>query len=375
MAFLRLDMSDMLTTEHLENLNKANIWTTNDICSMELMEIKRLTNIKYHILKDVQEKIRQRYTLPCDNLSFLLEKTIRECRMCPTGLPELTSALEGGFQTQEIVELCGDSECGKTEMCYLLCGEILSHYDNYHILYVASNFDFDQEKVAKYIRVKAGSRELSDEDIFQCLTRVQIARPTKLSDLVSLLHTSVHSDKRNLIKCIIIDSLSFIIQEDLLESKTFNFDQGGDQLDKFKAFIGDEVIKRTTLEGVGATDESKRKNFTDIYLHEVMRLLTHVAKTKNVIIVITNSDQQLTGAKSWSNAIDHRIHLARMSEFSRYYLHNPRSTVRRATILKTIHNISKIGYTIPFAINDEGLFAIRLANLPDTTGQSISSES
>lgn len=47
--------------------------------------------------------------------------------MCPTGLPELTTALAGGFQTPEIVEFSGDSETRKTDLCYLLCVCVLSH--------------------------------------------------------------------------------------------------------------------------------------------------------------------------------------------------------------------------------------------------------
>jgi len=281
--------------------------------------------------------------------------------MCPTGLPELTQALDGGFQTQEIVEFLGDSEVGKTELCYLLCGEILSHYDEYQILYIASNFDLNHEKIAKYIKLKAGNRDLGDEDVYNALSRIDVARPTKLADLVHLLNTLVHSDKRNSVRCVIIDSLSFIIQEDILEIKTSNLSDA-DELEKFSGLKGRSLI---CSEAQHATIESARKDLIDIYLHEVMRLLTNIALIKNVMVILTNSDQNFTFCKSWVNAIDHRIHLTKMSEFSRFYLHNPRSTVRKATILKTIHNIGKIGYSIPFAISDEGLFAIRLASVPD----------
>lgn len=356
MAYLTTDMSEMLTEEHLDSLQKADIWTINDLCAKDLMEIKRLTNIKFHILKDLLERVRQRYTLPCHDLNFVVEKTIRECKMCPTGLPELTSALDGGFQTQEIVEFSGETECGKTEMCYLLCGEILAHYEDFHIMYIASNFDFDPEKVMKYTQAKAGNRELNEEDLYKALSRVEIARPTKLTDLVHLLNTVVHSDRRNEIKCIIIDSISFIIQEDILDIKAANLDDA-DELEKFLALKGMNFLHQET----GATVESTRREILDIYLHEVMRLLTNIAITKNVIVVITNADPSLTFRKSWTNAIDHRITLSRMPDYSRYKVDNPRATVCRATILKTIHNISKIGYSIPFAINDEGLYAIRLA--------------
>lgn len=373
MAYLSSEMSEMLTDEHIEMLNKANIWTINDLCSIDLMEVRRRTNIKYNVLKDVYDKIKQRYTLPCHDFNYLLEKSIIECKMCPTGLPELTLALDGGFQTQELVEFLGDSECGKTEMCYLLCGEILSHFEDYHILYIASSCDIDYEKIAKYTRLKAGNRELSEDDIYKCLSRVQIARPTSLADLVHLLNTVVHSDKRNTIKCIVIDSLSYIIQEDILEIKTCDLTDG-DEIGRFSALLSHsnhtESRRSSLTEGLTTSyEESQRKDLTDIYLQEVMRLLTNIAISKNVILIITNSNNQLAFSKSWTNAIDHRIHLARMSEYSRYHLQNPRSTVCRATILKTIHNITKIGYSIPFAINNEGLFTIRLnSSLPTSDG-------
>lgn len=358
MAFLSSELSENLTDELLDKLNKANIWTVNDVLAGDIMDIKRRTNIKFHILKDIQEKAKQRYTLPCQELNFLLDKSIQECKMCPTGLPELTQALDGGFQTQEIVEFFGDSETGKTEMCFLLCGEILSHYDDYRILYVASNSDVDHEKITKYIKSKAGNRELSEDDIFKCLSRLDIARPTKLTDLVHLLNTLVHSDKRRAIKCLIIDSLSFIIQEDILDIRTADLEDP-DTVEKFSALKATLVHRET-----GATVESIRRDLTDIYLHEVMRLITNIAFNQNVIVVITNSDHQLTYSQSWTNAIDHRVQFSKICEFSRYYIHNPRSTVCEANIVKTVHNISKIGYSIPFAINDEGLFAIRL-KMPD----------
>lgn len=354
MAYITSDMSELLTEEHLDQFHKAEIWTINDFCSLDLMDVKRSTNIKFYILKDLLDRIRQRYTLPCHDLNFLLEKSIRECKMCPTGLPELTLALDGGFQTQEIVEFIGESESGKTEMCYLLCGEILSHFDDWHILHIASNFDFEQEKVAKYTQAKAYNRKFTEEDFCQALSHIEIARPTKLTELVHLLNTLVHSDRRNSVKCIIIDSLSFIIQEDLLEIKTANLDDA-DELEKFLALKGMSLTHKEN----GTSVEGTRKEILDIYLHEVMRLLTNVALTKNVIIVLTNSNQNLSYRKAWTNAIDHRIQLSRMPDYSKYKIDNPQSTVCRATILKTIHNISKIGFSIPFAVNDEGLFAIR----------------
>lgn len=358
MAYLTTDMSELLTEDYLESLNKADVWTINDLVSRDLMDIRRTTNIKFHVLKDIQDKVRQRYTMPCHDLNFLVEKSIMDCKMCPTGLPELTFALDGGFQTQEIVEFSGDSEAGKTEMCYLLCGEILSHFDDYHILYIAANLDFDHEKVTKYIRSKACNRILKDEDIVKALHRIQIARPTKLSELVHLLNTLVHADRRNTTKCIIIDSLSFIIQDDILDIKTANLDEA-DELKKFHSFVGMTLTHRDSSGKISG--EGIRKEIIDTYVHEVMRLLTSIALTKNVFIVLTNSDSYLSQRKAWTNAIDHRIHLSRMSDFSRYKIDNPRATVCRATILKTIHNINKIGLSIPFAINDEGLYAVRLA--------------
>lgn len=361
MAYLTTEMSDLLTSEHLETLNNANIWTINDLFSMEIMEIKSATNIKYHILKDLHDKLKKRYTLPCNDLEFLLSKVTREYKMFPTGLPELTSALDGGFQTQEIVEFVGDCECGKTEMCYLLCGEILSHYDDYQILFIGSTFDFEHEKIIKYTKLKAGNREFDEEAIFNSLNRVKVARLTNLTALVHLLNTIVHCDNKNKIKCIIIDSLSFIIQDDILEIKTSNLNDG-DELLKFCALQGNSVNREA-----GDTVVNKRRYFTDIYLHEVMRLLTNIAINKNVVVVLTNSNQTLSYSKSWSNAIDHSLLFTKMSEISRYTLSNPRSTVLEVTILKTIHNISKIGHSIPFEINDEGLFAIRLTS--DKTSQ------
>lgn len=354
MAYLNSSICDLITTEILEELNKANIWTVNDVVSHKPMDLKRKTNLKFHTLKDIQEKVKDRYSLPCIELNFVIEKSIQECKICPTGLPELTAALDGGFQTQEVVEFFAESECGKTEMCYLLCGEILSHYDDYRILYIAANHDIDHEKIAKYTKIKAGNRDLDEEDIYKCLTRIDVARPTKLADLVHLLNTHVHSDRRASVRCIIIDSLSFIIQEDVLEIKTACL-QNEEELEKFGALKGLAINNHDT----SLTTESIRREIIDIYLHEVMRLVVNIAVSQNVIVIITNSDQLLTYSKSWTNAIDHRIHLSRMSEYSSYSLRNPRATVCEATILKTIHNISKIGYSIPFAISDEGLFTVR----------------
>lgn len=315
MAQLTEEMCDSLTNEHIVSLNKANIWTVNDLCSKDIMEIKRETNIKYYILKSLLDEVKQRYTLPCYDCDYVVTNLLKELKMCPTGIPELTMALEGGYQTQEIVEVSGDSGTGKTEMCHLLCGVFLNHYKEDYILYVASQSDFDVDKVTKYTRAKAIGRDLSDEDIFHCLQRVSVARPTRLADLVHLLNTIVHGDQRNAIRCIIIDSLSFIIQDDILELKT-------------------------------SEDAAGAKEAIEIYLSEVMRILTNIATNKNVILFITNSNHSsLSCYKSWTNGIDHRIHLQ----------DNP----RRATILKTIHSLSRINYSILFEINDEGLFAIR----------------
>uniref|UniRef100_A0A6G1SLA6 DNA repair protein RAD51 4 n=1 Tax=Aceria tosichella TaxID=561515 RepID=A0A6G1SLA6_9ACAR len=354
MAYLSTNMSELLTDEYLDSLQKADIWTINDLCSRDLMDIKRATNIKFHILKDLQDRVKQRYVLPCLDMNLLVEKSIREFFVCPTGLPELTEALDGGFQTQEIVEFSGDSETGKTEMCYLLCAEILAKFKEFHVLYIASNFDFDHEKLIKYVRSRAG--ELSDEDMCKSLSRVEIARPTKLTELVHLLNTLVHSDRKMQTKCIIIDSISFIIQDDILDIKSANL-HDADDLEKFLALKGINFLQQEA----GATVEGTRREIMDTYLHEVMRLLVNVAITKSVIVAITNSDAGLASRKSWTNAIDHRIALSKMPEFSQYKVDNPRATVCRATLLKTVHHISKIGHSIPFAITDNGILSIKLA--------------
>lgn len=354
MAYLTPDLDELLNDEHIEALNQANIWTINDLLSSDLITVKEDTGMKFHTLKTVYDKVKQRYTLPCHNLGFALEKSINESKMYPTGIPELTRALDGGYQTQEIVEFFGDSETGKTELCYLLCGDILTHANDHEILFVSSNYDLDFEKIAKYTKLKADFRQLSDDDILAYLNRVQMARPTRLADFVHLLNTVLHSDKRNRITCIIIDSLSFIIQEDILEIKTSDLNDS-DELIKVRAIEGQSL---NYVDQKGTIDNA-RKYLIDVYLHEVMKLLTNIALIKNVVVIITNSDQYLSFSKFWTNAIDHRIHLTKMPEFSRYAKQNPKSTVLKATISKTIHNINKIGHSIPFMINDEGLFAIR----------------
>lgn len=327
MALLTEEMFDGITEGEIESLNRANIWNVNDLCSNELMDMKRETKIRYPLLKNLVEHVRQRYTLPLFDCDYTCANSLKDLKLCPTGLPELTAALDSGYQTQEIVELTGDSGTGKTEMCYLFCATFLSHYPKYDILYVASQSDFETEKLSKYIRSKTMSEtELSDENIFNHLQRVSVARPSRLADFVHLLNTIVHSDLQDKIRCIIIDSLSFILQDDLLELKTCESD----------------------------------RDAIDIYLGGVMRILTNIAINKNVIIFLTNANySQLSYNKNWSNGIHHRIHLT----------DNP----RRATILKTIHNLTRINYSVPFEINDEGLFTVRFPKPPEPSASSSDS--
>lgn len=355
MAFLSSDICDLLTTEVVDTLRKHDIWTVNDFFALEPMEIRHKTNLKYGSLKEIMEKIKYKYTAPLMDASLALQQSVQRCKMCPTGLPELTSALDGGFQTQEIVEFFGDSGCGKTEMCLLLCGEMLSHYNDYNILYVASNYDFDIDKVSRYIKVKSGGRISSEDDIFGCLSRVEIAKPTRLHDLVLLLNSLVHKDRKKLVKCIVIDSISMIIQEDLLKIKNANL-ADADEIQQIEALRTINPTSSTSRAGERECKESA----IDIYVHEIMRLLTTIAVSHNVMVIITNSDPDLASYKSYTNATDHRLELARMPEYSRYKIQNPKSTVCRATILKTIHNVSRVGYTIPFEINNEGIYALRL---------------
>lgn len=318
MAFLSTEL-EHITQEFLEQLNNADIWTVNDLVMMDLMEIKKKTKIPYNKLKNIKDSAKDKYLLPCHSLNHWMEMTIQKSKLCPTGIPELTKALDDGYQTQEIVEFLGDTECGKTEMCYLLCGQILSHYEKFNILYVASSFDVNQERIATYTAQKANKVIDKDDMDSKYLKRVEIARPSKLSDLVHLLNQLVHCDVRNEVKCIIIDSLSFLIQEDLLNIKD------------------------------GA----------EVYIHEVMRLLTNIAITKNVIVIITSSDNQSSFSRPWTNAVDHRIRLEKISDVSELFKRYPNSTIRKAVILKTIHNVSKIGFSVPFFIDDDGISTIR----------------
>lgn len=370
MAHLRPDMCNSLTDDIIEALNRINVWTVNDLLSVkDLMELKQESGIKFHTLKQIHDTLKQNYSLTCFDLNYVLEKSLEICIMCPTGIPLLTTALEGGFQSQEIVEFFGDTECGKTEMCHLICAEFLLHFDDYNILYIDPTHSIDTDKLNKFLKFKAHNRILGDEDILNCLSRIHVARPIKLSDLVHLLNTSIHSDRRNKTKCIIIDTLSLIIQDDILEIKTSNLDDG-DVLEKFAALKTPAFNNSDKWTNVN----SERKYLVDVYLHEVMKLLTQITLTKNVILIITNSDQTLAYSRSWTNSIDHRIQLKKMPDFSRYTINNPRSTVIEATIIKTLHNITKIGHSIPFVINDEGIIALQAKETVQQESQSGSSE-
>lgn len=332
MAFISTHLDSELTDYNVEQLNNIGIWTINDFLIQTIQDIHAKTSIKYQTLKHLETIILAKYVINANDLAFELECCIRKCNMFPTGLPELTSALDGGFQTQEIVEFFGETGAGKTELCYLLCGEILSHYDSHNILFITPNHDICYEKIEHYTRIKAGNRIISDDEMFTALSRIEVARPLKLDDLVHLLTSVVQCDRNNLVRCIVIDSLSFLIQEDTLEIS-----------------LGENTDLYTTLGTSNATKklEMVKDSYKSSYVNELMRLLTNVAYVKNVIVLVTNSNMSMTNCKAWTNAIDHRINIERVS------------TGYRATITKTVHNITKLGHSIYFTINDDGINAIR----------------
>lgn len=341
MAYLNPEMCTLLSQEVIDNLNFKDIWTINDLLSTKnLMYLKQGTNIRFNSLKEIYDRIDQRYTLSKHDLNFMLDKRIETLKICSTGLADLDDVLGGGLKSQEIVEYYGESETGKTELCYLVCGVFLKQFQDYSILYIASNHDFDPQKIIKNIQNIECDKKLSEDDIYNYLNRIHLARPTKLADLVHLLNTSIHNDKRNSLKLIILDSISFIIQDIILSIKSLDLNDG-DEVDKFV------YLKNICYNDIRATINSERKYLLDVYLHEVMKLLTQITLAKNLILLVTNSDSNLTFNKSWINAINHRIYLARLP--------NNSGSTFSATITKTTHNITYIGYSIPFLIDDNSI--------------------
>ncbi|XP_044581151.1 DNA repair protein RAD51 homolog 1-like isoform X3 [Cotesia glomerata] len=131
----------------------------------------------------------------------------------------LDKILDGGFQCGTITELCGAQGSGKTQICFQACLHVQLSRElgglNGRALYIDTRNAFSLQRINDLIEgyKKLYPRLKISNDLMA--QNIQIATLGKLEELSTtiekLKNTLVNQTKNNLIRLIIIDSLSFLI--------------------------------------------------------------------------------------------------------------------------------------------------------------------
>lgn len=125
-----------------------------------------------------------------------------------TGIEELDQVLKGGFRSEELIEFCGSSCTGKTQLCFELCINQVMNLPNKKVLFIDTCNSFEARRILQMIAF----RTENEDEVISSLSRVEVLKAFAVNSFLQvldgLLFIENEPEKKQLI---IIDSIANII--------------------------------------------------------------------------------------------------------------------------------------------------------------------
>lgn len=131
------------------------------------------------------------------------EELAREVTIYKTGT-KIDELFPGGIKCREIIELCGQHQCGKTKMATSIAISLLLNYKDKQAVYMFSNNDFHVHNVRKIVL----SRGLQEEAVIDVLSRMHLIPIDETEDLIAALNEISSPEEIDTYSFVFIDSIT-----------------------------------------------------------------------------------------------------------------------------------------------------------------------
>jgi archaellum biogenesis ATPase FlaH len=161
----------------------------------------------------------------------------------------------GGIKCREIIELCGQHQCGKTKMATSIAISLLLNYKEKQAIYMYSNNDFHVSNVRRIVL----SRGLQEEVVKEVLSRMRLIPIDETDDLIGALKEISDPQKIETYSFVFIDSITV----PFYHAKTVDVDINSEMISKVQEYLFNLAkIHDKTVSNLKA---SQKCNFEFIY--------------------------------------------------------------------------------------------------------------
>ncbi|XP_065077182.1 DNA repair protein RAD51 homolog 4-like [Ochlerotatus camptorhynchus] len=191
-------------TEYVVKLMLKNrINTVFDFAKAEDDRLMRITNLSYEDVSAIKKDIILQFSgnsIQVVEYFQYLEEMVEPLR---TGIRGLDLLIEGGLLPGHVMEICGESSSGKTQMCTTMAANIaLKH--KLDVFYVDTKCDFSAHRVQKVLQLN----KCSDDEMKEAMARIKVERIFSPEGLICAMEDLlVKVDDWEKFKVLIIDSL------------------------------------------------------------------------------------------------------------------------------------------------------------------------
>jgi hypothetical protein len=172
-------------------------------------------------LAEQNKLMRQMFGLPVDCDMNLIKDRIQDGEtllkekgnglVFSTGFDQLDDMLRyKGIATGEILEFCGYCGVGKTSMILTILINILAENEDEEVVYIDTKDDFCAQLLVDFLR----ARQMSEEKVFDVISRFKVVQVAKLPDLLSYLDGFItpqsmeQAEEIDNVRFIVVDSIT-----------------------------------------------------------------------------------------------------------------------------------------------------------------------
>ncbi|BES95597.1 Rad51 [Nesidiocoris tenuis] len=195
----RLDQ--IVDPQLVDTLAKHKIFLVHDFYLSDTDKLSKITGLHPKAILKLKTELASHLPRPINAYEeYSLQLT--EGSIIKTSIPGLDEILGGGLRTGSLLELCGTSGCGKTQICLNLAINIVAQH-NVRVMYVDTKRDLVPSHFSAVVDALGYRTEKA-----AILSRVMVTRPDTIYSLISTLHGLQGIQKREKrIKILIIDSV------------------------------------------------------------------------------------------------------------------------------------------------------------------------
>ncbi|XP_046680765.1 DNA repair protein RAD51 homolog 4-like [Homalodisca vitripennis] len=181
MSRLRKEMG--ISEKLLASLNENKIFTVLDYLQEDSEKLSSACNTSFKVILEVKHNlITNLSALPIHGMSAY-ENLLSSSALIPSGIESLDTLLQGGFLTGMVIELCGLSGDGKTQLCFTISAHVAAALKQ-SVHYVDTKGDFSAQRVLGIIKHK----NIPEEECAAALERIQVTRISDIYELLRFLH-------------------------------------------------------------------------------------------------------------------------------------------------------------------------------------------